>query len=104
MKKHNIYSLNAAREMKRAEEEDYAYQAKILTMDKLQLLNEMVHFQEQRTALGSLSLEMMIRGKILFSALEKTAETEALCSLSKSYRRHLDLELKEYLKTKNAKA
>jgi hypothetical protein len=102
MNKHNIYSLNAARELKRAEDEDFAYQAKILTMDKLELLNEMVRFQEERTQAGALDLPMIIRGRILFQALEKTAETEALASLTKSYRRHLDLELKEFMKKRPA--
>ncbi len=83
--------------MKRAQLLDHDYQAKIMGMDKVDLLNEMVNFQEERTRLGQLSAPMMVRGKILFKALEESAETEALRSLSKSYRRHLELELREYL-------
>lgn len=84
--------------MKEAETEEYAYKAKILAMDKLSLLNEMVNFQEEKSLKGSLSPSMMIRGKILFKALEENAETDALRSLSRSYRRHLELELNEYAK------
>ena len=83
--------------MKRAETEDYPYQAKILVMDKLELLEEMVRFQEERSQRGHLNLQMMIRGKILFRALEQNAETHALKTLTKSYRKHLELEMKEFL-------
>lgn len=98
MKNNNLISLNAARELKRAEEHDYAYQARILCMDKLELLEEMVQFQEQRSSLGKLTPQMMIRGRFLFKALEQAAETQALKLLSQSYRRHLDYELKEFVK------
>ena len=73
------------------------YQIKILSMDKLELLNEMVRFQEYRSKQGSLSKTDLERGKILFTALEKTAETPELASLSKSYRKHLTHELKEMI-------
>jgi hypothetical protein len=98
MKTNNLISLNAARELKIAEEHDYAYQARILCMDKLELLEEMVQFQEQRSTVGKLTPKMMIRGKVLFKALEQAAETQALKLLSQSYRRHLDCELKEFMK------
>jgi hypothetical protein len=94
----NIVSLNSVREQKLAEKEDYAYHAKILSMDKLQLLEEMVRFQEERSQLGELSMQMMVRGKHLFKALELTAETEELKILTKSYRRHLEFELAELTK------
>ena len=97
----NVISLNAARELKRAQVEDYAYQAKIITMSKLELLNEMVDFQEERTRVGKLTPEMMVRGKVLFRELEKTAETGALRSLTRSYRRHLEFELKDYIRNKH---
>ena len=49
----NIVSIKAVREIKEAES-DHAYQAKILGMDKLELLEEMVRFQEQRLQWASL--------------------------------------------------
>jgi hypothetical protein len=95
----NVVSLNAKRELKQAEGEDtIAYRAMILGMDKLELLEEMVRFQEERSALGHLTPTMMIRGKYLFKALEETAETQELQLLTRSYRRHLEFELDAYLK------
>ena len=67
-------------------------------MDKLQLLDEMVRFQEERSAQGKLSLAMMVRGRVLFEALERHSETRALRALTRSYRRHLEHELQDYLK------
>lgn len=92
----NIVSLQAAREIKEAETEDQAYRALILSMDKLELLEEMVRFQEERTRLGHLTLAMMVKGRYLFKALEDTAETQELKILTRSYRRHLDFEIQDY--------
>jgi hypothetical protein len=100
MKTTNIVSIKAFKAMKEAENEEYAYRAKILSMDKLSLLNEMVTFQEERAATGNLTPGLMIRGKILFKALEENAETDALKSLSRSYRRHLEMELMEHSRAK----
>jgi hypothetical protein len=94
----NVVSLKAVREMKDAEQDDMAYRALILTMDKLELLEEMVRFQEERSRIGHLTLTMMVRGKYLFKALEESAETQELRLLTKSYRRHLEFELQEYTK------
>jgi predicted RNA-binding protein YlxR (DUF448 family) len=77
-------------------DEDYAYQARILGMDKLALLEEMVRFQQERSERGDLTPEMMSRGRYLFKALEEKAETEELRLLARSYRRHLDHELNEH--------
>lgn len=92
----NVVSLQAAREIREAETEDHAYRAQILGMDKLELLEEMVRFQEERSLLGRLTLPMMIRGRHLFKALEETAETQELKILTRSDRRHLDYELQDY--------
>ncbi len=91
-----VIPLFAAREIKKTQEEDLAYQAKILAMDKLELLEEMVRFQEERTRIGHLTPSLMIRGQSLFKALEEKAETHELRTLTRSYRRHLDHELREY--------
>lgn len=101
----NVVDIKQARQWKQAQvqkeqldEKDWNYQARIMSMDKLALLEEMVRFQEQKSAVGELSPEMMKQGRILFKALEDSAETEELRILARSYRRHLDLELAELRK------
>jgi len=97
-KMNNVVSLKAVRELKDAESGDPTYQERILGLDKLELLNEMMHFQEERSRVGHLTVKMMIQGQILFKALEKSAETEELRGLTRTYRRHLEFELEAYLK------
>lgn len=94
----NIVSLKAIRDVKQAQSEDHEYRAKILTMEKVELLEEMVRFQEERTRVGKLTPAMMVQGKVLFKALEESAETQELKILTRSYRRHLEYELADYLK------
>ena len=53
----------------------------------------MVRFQEERSKMGHLTLQMMTQGKHLFKALERTAETQELKILTRSYRRHLEYEI-----------
>ena len=43
---------------------------------------------------------MMVRGQVLFKALEESAETQELRLLTRSYRRHLEFELTAYRKGK----
>lgn len=93
----NIVSLKAVRELKEAEKEDAGYHAQILVMDKVQLLEEMVRFQQERSQKGYLTPSMMVRGRHLFRALEQTAETQELKILTRSYRRHLEYELETYV-------
>lgn len=69
------------------------YSLKIATMDKMELLEEMVRFQEKRSRIGHLTLEMMLEGRCLFEALEQNAETIELRILCRSYKRHLEHEL-----------
>lgn len=95
----NTVSLTAIRELRKAEAEDLAYQARILSMSKVELLNEMVAFQEERAKAGVLSAALLIRGRVLFRALEEHAETDALRALTRSYRRHLEYEIQDYKKT-----
>lgn len=99
----NVVSLKAIREVRDAEQGDEAYKALILSMDKLELLEEMIRFQEERSKLGELSVSMMVRGKYLFKALEETAETQEMKILTRSYRRHLEHELADYLKKAGAR-
>src|SRR3954465_6672661 len=93
----NVVSLKAARELKQSKTDDEAYHATILGMDKLELLEEMVRFQEERARVGHLTPSMMVRGRILFRALETSAETQELRLLTRSYRRHLEHELSALL-------
>jgi len=85
--------LSAVRENKKnVEQADLEYRAKILGMDKLDLLEEMVKFQEARADEGHLTPELIARGHVLFKALEESAETTELRNLARSYRRHLTYE------------
>ncbi|OFZ18950.1 MAG: hypothetical protein A2X94_13455 [Bdellovibrionales bacterium GWB1_55_8] len=94
----NVVSLQSLRDVRKAEADDTEYKARILGMDKLELLEEMVAFQQERSSTGHLTLSMMIRGRILFKALEQNAETQELLLLTRSYRRHLEFELAEFVK------
>jgi hypothetical protein len=92
-----IISLQAAKTLKAAQYEDPEYQKRILAMDKFELLEEMIRFQEERSKAGELTLGMMVRGQYLFKALEESAETRELALLTRSYRRHLEHELEDHL-------
>ncbi len=92
-----VLSFQAAQEIKKARTEDPAYEQKIASMDKFELLEEMIRFQEERSRVGELTLGMMVRGKCLFQALEENAETRELTLLTRSYRRHLEHEMADYL-------
>ena len=98
----NVVQLKVVREIKQAEESNSSYEAHIVKMDKLELLEEMMKFQESRSITGHLTLEMMTRGQILFKRLEEIAETEELKSLAHSYRRHLKFELDSHLKNRGS--
>ncbi len=93
MSNDNVVSLQAARDLRSARDDEHAYRARILCMSKVELLEEMVRFQEERSRLGELSMQMMIQGQFLFKALEDSAETHELKILTRSYRRHLEHEL-----------
>lgn len=92
-----LVSIDAFRQYKKAQEEEGLYRNYVACLDKLELLNEMVRFQEERSKIGHLTPLLMVRGRILFAALEKNAETETLRMLSRSYKRHLEYELADFL-------
>lgn len=92
----NVVSLKAVRELKKTEDHNPEYREFVASLDKVRLLEEMVRYQEERAKIGHLTLDLMVRGKILFSALEQSAETQELKLLTGSYRRHLEFEMKEY--------
>ncbi|OFZ81513.1 MAG: hypothetical protein A2583_03975 [Bdellovibrionales bacterium RIFOXYD1_FULL_53_11] len=89
----NVISMRAFKDAKEAGQSDLAYHAKILSMSKVELLDEMVRFQQERSRTGELTTPMMIQGRYLFRALEQSAETEELRILTRAYRRHLEFEL-----------
>jgi len=89
----NVIDLVVERNKRGLAKHDPFYQMHINRMNKIELLEEMVRFQEERTTRGELSLTMMVRGRILFRALEIHAETDELRLLASSYRRHLEHEI-----------
>lgn len=89
----NVISIRSFKAMKESDEDALAYQAQILSMNKVELLEEMVRFQEARKAEGKLTSDLMFKGKHLFKALEECADSQELKILSRSYRRHLDYEI-----------
>ena len=93
----NIIDLVAERNKRGTAQHDPYYQMQINRMNKIELLEEMVRFQEERSSKGKLSLTMMVRGKILFRALETHAETDELRLLASSYRRHLEHEIEHVM-------
>jgi hypothetical protein len=89
----NVVSIRAYKALKDQDHEELAYRAQILSMSKVELLEEMVRFQEERKALGTLTSPLMVRGLHLFRALEESADSQELKILSRSYRRHLEYEI-----------
>lgn len=71
------------------------YEGLLKRMDKLELIEEMVRFQEWRARTGELTEEMIAKGIPLFKALHNAAETYELSLLTKSYIKHLEHESKE---------
>ncbi len=88
-----ITSLTHFRELKRAKAQEEMYRSKLLNLTKLELLEEMVRFQEERRLEDKLSITMMVRGHHLFKQLEERADTRELQILARAYRRHLEHEL-----------
>lgn len=89
----NVISIRSFKALRDQDNEELAYRARILSMSKVELLEEMVRFQEERKSLGTLTPSMMRRGRHLFRALEESADSQELKILSRSYRRHLDYEI-----------
>ena len=94
----NIVSLDAFRKLRQAHQDQPGYATFLKQMSKPELLEEMVRFQEDRSQIGELNLNMILRGRTLFQMLEENAETRELQILSRSYRRHLEYELESFVK------
>lgn len=86
----NVIELRAGRRYGKTEAAKW--EQKFQGMDKLELLEHMVGYQERRAAAGEFPKEMIAEGVALFGALERSAETEELRLLTRSYRRHLEYE------------
>ncbi len=96
-----VIDFQQAKAKRSLETGDQQYQRYVSGMTRLELLEEMVRFQEARTKAGTLTMAMMVRGKILFTALELVAETDELRILAGSYRRHLDHEIQHRSRATN---
>ncbi len=70
------------------------YERKVASMDKVTLLDEMIRFQDEQMRSREPSREQLIRGRILFQALLRTAETDELRKLSGDYKTRLEDEYK----------
>ncbi len=93
----DVIDIVAERNKRGTAKHDPYYQMQINRMGKVELLEEMVRFQEERGS-KDMSLTMMVRGRILFRALEINAETDELRLLASSYRRHLECEIETHMK------
>lgn len=102
MDPNNIVQLNVVREIRQAEKSNSSYEARIQKLEKLELLDEMMKFQESRSTMGHLTFEMMIQGQTLFRRIEEMAETLELKSLAHSYCRHLKFELDSRIKSRGS--
>ncbi len=92
-----IIDLDGFKKIQTSRKTHSEYQLYIDSLDKLDLLNEMIRYQQHRTEVGQLTPEMMTKGMVLFRALELEAESEGLRSLAGSYRRHLEHEMADHL-------
>ena len=95
-----LLAFDRHHEARKASNEEQAFKRKILVMDKLALLEEMIRFQEERSSRGHLTLAMILKGRHLFKALEQHAETQELQILTSSYRKHLEFEYEAYVSGK----
>jgi hypothetical protein len=88
----DVFDLQAARNKKAQLMTDPFYQKRIDGLDMMLLLEEMVKYQEQKPKDKELVFSM-VRGVILFTALEQKCNTDELRLLAGSYKRHLQHEL-----------
>lgn len=98
IEKSKVISFQVYKDLRAYQDKDYEKMVK--AMSKLELLEEMVRFQEERSAVGHLTPGMMVRGQVLFSALEVCAETQELKILTRSYKKHLAHELEAFKASK----
>jgi len=70
------------------------YESTVAQMEKVTLLDEMIRFQDEQMKSKELTREQLIRGRILFQALLRSAETDELRKLSGDYKTRLEDEYK----------
>lgn len=78
---------------------DKTYEAKIEKMDMIQVMQEMVEFQQIRTKTGHLTIELIRKGLPLFKRLMDSATTDELRVFASSYYKHLQKEYSVLSKT-----
>lgn len=64
-------------------------------MSKLELLDEMVVFQDEVGKNRGLSIPLMWRGKVLFELLRGCAETQEFSIFVQKYLNHIELQIKD---------
>ena len=89
----NVVNLAAFRDIKEREFSNPFYQARIAKMDRLELVNEVIKFNEERYEHGGLNKELIVRGLILFKNMADNAETPNFKEFARTYCKHLELEL-----------
>ncbi len=89
----SVISLADYRSKRLADGSARGYENQILKMSKVDLLEEMVRFQEKRKITGYLTPKLIAEGIPLFKALRDQADSQELRILSQSYLRHLQYEL-----------
>jgi len=67
-----------------------------MNMHKIELLEEMVKFQDEKARTGTLTRLQINNGIILFRELEKQAETPEMKQLASAYQKHLRLTLSTF--------
>jgi hypothetical protein len=88
----DVFDFQAAKNKKENLLKDPFFQKYIDKMDIPQLLEEMIRYHEQKPKDKELVFSM-IRGIILFEALERKCFTEEVRLLAGSYKRHLQHEI-----------
>jgi len=97
----DVYDFQAAKNKKQNQNTDPLFQKQVDRMDRLQLMEEMIKYNDKRKeSKDPNGLFWIIRGIILFTAIEHKCETNDMKALASSYRRHLQIQLDEKNKKK----
>ena len=78
-----------------------SHNSKISNMTKLELMEEMILFQKERSRMGYFTWPMIIRGQLLFKMIEESAETQEMKLLANSYLEYFNFEITNYEKLIN---
>lgn len=71
------------------------YAARIAVMDYNHLLNELIDFNDEVADTNDFSRDLLVRGLILFDALDKNARTNNLKEFCSMYKNHLKIQLRD---------